>query len=533
MTMFQSLKTSVRPMLRLSMPFIAIFTAVTLVDLLLQREVRMQIEQYFEDPFLSAIFYLGRSLKWGLLLSAPAFLLGRRARPFYLLLWPYLVLVETIETVARRLHGMVLDGDWLMIVYTSSSREMCEYFGQFSWLGILVALLGFLMAVVAGLFFFRRVRYPAVSRLSVAVGILFCVPVAICNFILSNPLMVGNEVMYTFLPVDTAHNYAMYSDIARTAREPRLPANTLDEPERIKETLGVFVIGESATRSHWHLYGYDRPTTPMMDGIRPELVVFKDVRAIYSSTGKSLRILLTEATCENPIKTRSTFPQQCAAGGYRCSLFSAHSRWGRWEGVESLLFSGCDTKFYLHEQPDSTPDSLDDALLPPMEKAVLSDTSSGQIVFLHLMGSHAPPLFRYPLKRSIYPRYEGDVAPGVADPNSFEAFKTDLYDNSIAFTDLILGQTINMLRSVHRPCFLVYLSDHGETPSSSHWRDATSPDLLIVPFVIWFSPEYRTRYPETVAAVSALADEPRELDRLLPVFRALVHLDRPDGLSAR
>ena len=148
------------------------------------------------------------------------------------------------------------------------------------------------------------------------------------------------------------------------------------------------------------------------------------------------------------------------------------------------------------------------------------------------MGSHAPPLFRYPLNRDIYPRYEGDVAPGIADPNSFEAYKSNLYDNTIAFTDLILGQMVEMLKSLDRPSFLVYLSDHGETPSSPHWRDASSPDLLAVPYSVWFSKEYRARYPETVAAVSALADEPRGLDQMLPIFRVLVHLDRADALAA-
>ena len=139
-----------------------------------------------------------------------------------------------------------------------------------------------------------------------------------------------------------------------------------------------------------------------------------------------------------------------------------------------------------------------------------------------------------PLKDHAHPlALAGDVAPGISDPASIEACKNDLYDNSIAFTDLLLGQAIAMVKPLHRPSFLVYLSDHGETPSSPHWRDASSPDLLAVPLIVWFSPEYRARYPETVAAVSSLADEPRELDRLLPMFRVLVHLDRPEGLAAR
>ena len=104
------------------------------------------------------------------------------------------------------------------------------------------------------------------------------------------------------------------------------------------------------------------------------------------------------------------------------------------------------------------------------------------------------------------------------------------YVDEIDAGDLVKKSIDEMLKSLDRPCFLVYLSDHGETPSSPHWRDASSPDLLAVPFIVWFSKEYRARYPEIVAAVSALADEPHGLDQMLPIFRVLVHLDRADAL---
>ena len=147
--MIQSVKAHAKRVLASAAPFVAVLTAVALTDLLLQREVRTQLEMFFEDPFLSGLFRFGRALKWGLLLSAPAFLLGRCARPFYLVLWPYLVLVETVEAVARISYGMVLDGDWLMIVYTSSLQEMREFFGQFSWVGVAATVLALSVAVYA------------------------------------------------------------------------------------------------------------------------------------------------------------------------------------------------------------------------------------------------------------------------------------------------------------------------------------------------------------------------------------------------
>ena len=507
--------------LRASWPFLALFAAVAFLDLILQREVRSQLEEHLSQPFFYFLDTAWVSLKWGMLLTAPTLFLGKRSRPFYLLLWPYIAVVETVEAVARCAYGMSLDGDWLMIVYASSPSEMREFFGQFGWGSIALTCAGLSLALFAGWTLLGRVRYPAASKGSIFTGILFCLPFALCNLVLTNPLCAGNELMISFLPIDTVHNHALYSDIVRTAREPRLPPSSA-KPEDVNETLGVFVIGESATRSHWHLYGYGRPTTPIMDSMKDDLVVFRDARALHASTGKSLRDIFTEATEESPLETRSTFAQQCAAAGYRCDFISAQSRWGRWEGIETMIFSGCSTKLYLREQPDASPDVHDDALIPLAVKSMHAPSPPGRMVFLHLMGSHAPPLFRYPLKRTIYPRHEDDLPPGVADKR--DALRMDLYDNTIAFTDFVLGELIDALKPLKRPSFLLYLSDHGETPASKHWRDASSPDLLEVPVIVWFSPEYRARHPETVAAVAALAEEPIRLDKILPILRILALL---------
>ncbi len=519
------MRNQLKRLLAQTWPAIALFAAATLLDLALQRGARTQIEEYFDNPFLSALTCVWVSLKWGLLLAAPSLFAGRFARWLLCPLWGWIVFVEAVECVARGRYGMSLDGDWLMIALTSSRAEMAEFLGQLGAVVLVGVPLCAVAALALGLAVLARLEFPRPTRLSAALGAAFCLPFAVCNLVLSNPLSAANETMYAFLPVDTIHNCGTFRDIVRTANSPHIPPAADGAAARIADTLGVFAIGESATRRHWHLYGYGRPTTPVMDGLKGELIVFRDVRATHSTTGKSLRMMLTEATRESPDETRSTFPQQCAAAGYACSLVSAHSRWGRWEGVETLLFSGCGRKTYLHELPDKGPDALDDELLPLLDAEISRDGGKGQIVFLHLMGSHAPPVLRYPLKRSIYPRHEGDLAPGVEEEGSVKAAMADSYDNSVAFTDVLLGRVVERLRAAGRASFLVYVSDHGETPSSGFWRDKSSPELYEVPCVVWLSREYRERYPETARAVEGMAGGTLYMDQILPIFRRLSHLD--------
>lgn len=218
----------------------------------------------------------------------------------------------------------------------------------------------------------------------------------------------------------------------------------------------------------------------MMDDLRSELVVFNDVTATHTTTGKALRMLLTEATVESPEKSRCSFPQELAEVGYHPLLLSAQSRWGRWEGVETLLFSGCGRKIYLderklNEQLEEGP--FDGDLLPILDEE-LASRESPDMVFLHLQGSHAAPFYRYPVKKAVYPRYEGDAAPGVPEDDERIQSRVNCYDNSIAYTDHILSELILRLKERKGISFLVYLSDHGETPKSETWRDQSSPDLL-------------------------------------------------------
>ena len=49
------------------------------------------------------------------------------------------------------------------------------------------------------------------------------------------------------------------------------------------------------------------------------------------------------------------------------------------------------------------------------------------------------------------------------------------------YTDSVLAEIV---RSLPPRTMMIYTSDHGETPDSLSWRDAKSPSLWKVPFII-------------------------------------------------
>ena len=500
---------------------VLLFSIAAACDLFLQK---------FAAPMAWQSFALTiRALRFGLFFGAASFLFGRRARFLFIPFWCWFCFVLMVEAVAHFNFGMVLDGDWVMMLAASSGEEMKAFARRIMPAAWVAAAIAMPALAIGGSFLLAKLPYPRISWRSIVAGVLCILPLAIFDVGMHHPVGPFLALITFHLPVDSLHNWSLFRDIGQTAHVPQLPVGIRLDVQAGKEPLGVVVIGESATRSNWGLYGYDRPTTPCLNALVGELLVFRNVTATHSVTGKSLRMAFTDATVEEPQKTHCTFAQKCAAAGYSCTLLSNQTRWGRWEGVETMLFSGCSEKWYLNEQapPENGERKYDDALLPHLfdriDAAVTN--ASPRLFFVHLMGSHADPVDQYPPERTVYPRYEGDIPPGF-DENSpaWNVTATDLYDNTIVFTDSVLGDMIDHLKRLHRPTFFVYFSDHGETPRASYWRTESDPDLFAVPFVVWLSPEYRAAYPDAAAALEAQAKRPLRLDHLQEVLAPLARL---------
>jgi heptose-I-phosphate ethanolaminephosphotransferase len=77
----------------------------------------------------------------------------------------------------------------------------------------------------------------------------------------------------------------------------------------------------------------------------------------------------------------------------------------------------------------------------------------------------------------------------------------------------VLGEIIDRLKKKGGLSWMVYLSDHGETPGKI-MRTRSDRNLWEVPMIIWFSDEYKRVHPEVVAAVAAATKCPLQSDQL-------------------
>lgn len=267
----------------------------------------------------------------------------------------------------------------------------------------------------------------------------------------------------------------------------------------------VVVIGESASRCHLSAYGYPLPTTPRIDSISDGIFIMNDAVASSTSTAQNMPRLISFLTDEPSGKEWYEYPsllQVFHKLGYRSYWLSNQEFSGNWSNLSSILSSDADVVKYVGsiDSEDHYMGRYDDALLPEWDKAYAARDSL-QLTFLHLMGSHFQYSHRFPESRrhfkasdviSSTPRkwLDDKKAQIIAD-----------YDNSILFTDSILGEVIDDLRNSEVPTVMIYVSDHGENVYDDRDYRGRDPKFVRVPFVIYANEAYREKNPDIIADI--------------------------------
>lgn len=449
------------------------------------------------------------------LLMTPALLVGRKARALYMLILPLLSLSTMIQWYCRLRFSMNLDGDWIGILVSSSFAEASAFLRSSLTPAFVLGLLSAMGTASLVTILAAKHQY----RKSAFLGFAFLGAYLLLNApSLTSPMEPLWRCPTFNLVLDSIQQGRRFRELNQMRTHPRIPTGLSYHGDT--NMVAVCIIGESATRNRWSLNGYPKPTTPKMDSRRQELCVFTNLLSSAANTAEALRFLLTEATKSSPGEMNCTLPQMLASTGVQGVLLSNHGRWGPLDGTETFLFSGCRTLLFLSEENLPKP-WYDDALLPFLDRELKLSGHAPIVIFLHLYGSHQPASERYPIWFSPFPPEHIAHSYDLANPLKM----SNHYDNSIAFTDVLLDRVIQRLQSLNRPTMMVYLSDHGESVNSSSIRNAADASTWEIPMICWFSAEFRNRHPDTVRMTKEAQHLPWTTDSLLPLLLRLFLVD--------
>jgi len=402
-------------------------------------------------------------------------------------------------------YGVVLDPTMMVNVLHTDMREARDLIGWRLALTVLL-LAGLPIGALACM------RPPAVAwpRQALRNGLALAGALAVVGALvmalfadLSSTMRNHKSVRYLINPLNALWSLGVVATQANArAGGPPAPigrdATVLPPAPGARPPLLMLVIGETARADHFSLNGYARPTNPALSGIA-DVTSFRDVTSCGTNTAASLPCMVSHlgrdgfearrGDSENLMDLLQRaglavlwLDNQAGCKGLcdRVPHAMAHEPAG---GDASLLAGLCDGA-----QCD------DAALLRGLDRRLAElpaeHRARGVVLVLHQMGSHGPAYASRspPGRKPFQPECTTNV---LRDCD--HAALVNAYDNSIAYTDQLLGEAIAWLgrqRARHAPA-LLYVSDHGESLGEANVflhglpRAIAPREQTHVPMVLW------------------------------------------------
>ncbi|MDF7561264.1 phosphoethanolamine transferase [Escherichia coli] len=233
----------------------------------------------------------------------------------------------------------------------------------------------------------------------------------------------------------------------------------------------VLIVGESVRVDNMSLYGYTRSTTPQVEAQRKQIKLFNQAISGAPYTALSVPLSLTaDSVLSHDIHNYpDNIINMANQAGFQTFWLSSQSAF-RQNGtaVTSIAMRAMETVYVR---------GFDELLLPHLSQALQQNTQQKKLIVLHLNGSHEPACSAYPQSSAVFqPQDDQDAC----------------YDNSIHYTDCLLGQVFELLKD--RRASVMYFADHGleRDPTKKnvyfHGGREASQQAYHVPMFIWYSP---------------------------------------------
>ncbi len=342
----------------------------------------------------------------------------------------------------------------------------------------------------------------------------------------------------------------------------QVPASA-DGPAKARRPQGVILVwADTLRRDHLEMYGYGRPTAPILTAMAKEGALFEDCIAQASWTKASGPAIVTSLypTSHRVQSFNDVLPSSATtmAEVYRQAGYATL-------GLISIQFVGKFSNMHqgfeeLHE-PGSFPElqtgSLKsaraqvDRLLPWLH----AHRDVPFFVLLHVRDPHSPhrphapydtlwadaarrpehekqaeavkPFIRNPLMRRFGMPTRDELGQAGIDADAYVAYEKDWYDGSIRAMDTELGRLWERLKELglDRRTLVAFLADHGEE-FLEHGRmfhqQSIYGELANVPLFLW--------WPGTVPGGVRVPETVQNID-VMPTLLELSGLAAPAGIQ--
>jgi len=396
------------------------------------------------------------------------------------------VFLYGITSFLEGLHWIILKSPLshssLFVIAATNLQESVDFMGIKAGLGLLCIIPLFLLIYLA---YKQKPNFEPIPKAYYIQGVTLLV---FLGFLIDNAL--AKRFVRKGIPQFAKVAVTFYSEMQlfKQAKQENFTRNVEAKATENSQTL-VLIMGESANRNHWQLYGNQRNNTPHL-GERHDLFVFHNVVSAYSNTIASVLSSLSESALNNDISLSDAVDifDVFTSAGYSTYWIFNQPPIGVWENLATIFARKAHHTFFVNLAGSSSMESTltrsyDELLFEPTLKAMQSPDSLRFIV-IHTMGNHLSYKKRYPPR---FNKFKG---------NDSKTRTIAEYHNSILYHDYVVDSLLKIVERNAMNAVVLYTSDHGQNVYDEgevvgHTHAGRLPKANVeVPFFIWFSEQY-------------------------------------------
>ncbi len=284
-----------------------------------------------------------------------------------------------------------------------------------------------------------------------------------------------------------------------------------------RKSLFFIVLGETARADNFHLNGYARNTTPLLE--QRQVINYTHTSSCGTATAISVPCIFSMLEHDNYDDTIARNSE---------NLLDALDHAGikvLWRDNNSGCKGVCDrvpteNMHHLHLADLCGEDGCFDEVLLYRLQEYIDKLDQDAVIVLHQQGSHGPSYFK---------RYPESFAQFQPECNQTDVYNcsyqevVNAYDNTILYTDYFLSRVIDLLQSNSKTydTAMLYVSDHGESLGENGVYLHGLPYILApqqqthVPLMLWLSENFSRDQGIDTACLRQQENQPLSHDNIL------------------
>lgn len=399
--------------------------------------------------------------------------------------------------------------DFATIIMQTNPAEIKEFFESFisfKFIFLIILLLSFLYTI----YYFSKTKLKHIGQniqYILLSGVVFGIILTIRNPLIYKDVLIGKIIKTLQLPtIPDLNDYLTY---------PKLSINR-NSPQNV-----AIIIGESFSKSHSSLYGYNKETNPLLQTLIKDscLHIYQNVKSPSTGTIPCFKAIMSTYKPEYldsiPWYQCTTLPEVLQIYRYHTYWISNQSKIGLYDTVIGKYADLCNQRFYVGDKFSGlNRTNLDEKVIPLIKPLV--NNKDYNFYFIHLMGSHSTFNKRYSKN------FEKFKVEDYSDYPLHQRENFASYDNSILYNDSVVYEIMNLFHD--KEAIVFYFSDHAIDVYEStddyigHAR-TTDPKSVEagsqIPFMIYTSPLYQQNFPSEMEKIKLCTEQPFRTDDMI------------------